>query len=145
MGHEGTLLALLTKLLTSSSHFFALGAQQLLFDMCSTQAGVAMKPNSVFMHIAYSNFLLDVRHNAQAGWSHLEMAKKLEPNLSYQFSMFSRHQEHKQKSAGGGGGEGSTDLVSYVEFQKNYRLVGLMFLSTRTAACALCSDRDNSC
>lgn len=85
-----------------------------------------MKPNSVFMHIAYSNFLIDVRHNMQSGWNHLEHSKKLEPNLSYQFSIFTRIQEHKQK-AGGGGTEGSTDLVSYVEFQKNYRFVlGIM-------------------
>lgn len=96
----------------------------LVFPSCVVQAGVAMKPNSVFLHIMYSNFLIDVRHNIQLGWSHLEQAKKLEPNLSYQFSIFTRNQEHKQKAAGGGGGagnEGSVDLVSYVEFQKNYR------------------------
>eukprot|EP00879_Flechtneria_rotunda_P020397 GHRR01021459.1.p1 GENE.GHRR01021459.1~~GHRR01021459.1.p1 ORF type:complete len:889 (+),score=208.65 GHRR01021459.1:224-2890(+) len=84
------------------------------------KAGVAMMPNSVFLHIVYSNFLIEVRHNHQLGWSHLERAKRLEPNLSYQFSIFTRQQEHKQKS-GGAGGEGSVDLVSYVEFQKNYR------------------------
>jgi hypothetical protein len=80
-----------------------------------------MKPSSVYLHIVYSNYLFDVRHNHQLGWSHLEQAKKLEPNLSYQFSIFSRGQEHKQKAAGGGSGNESVDLVSYVEFQKNYR------------------------
>ncbi|WIA28374.1 hypothetical protein OEZ86_010920 [Tetradesmus obliquus] len=86
------------------------------------KAGVAMKPNSVFLHIVYSNYLIDVRHNHQLGWNHLEQAKKLEPNLSYQFSIFTRGQEHKQKAAGGGSGNNeSVDLVSYVEFQKNYR------------------------
>jgi len=87
------------------------------------QAGVIMKPNSVFMHIAYSNFLINVRHNIQSGWNHLDQATKLGPNLSYQFSMFSRKQEHKQQSGGGGGGGegGAVDLVSYVEFQKNYK------------------------
>jgi hypothetical protein len=33
------------------------------------------------------------------------MARKLEPNLSYQFSIFSREQEHKQKAAAGSSGE----------------------------------------
>eukprot|EP00882_Tetradesmus_deserticola_P006573 GHRQ01006917.1.p1 GENE.GHRQ01006917.1~~GHRQ01006917.1.p1 ORF type:complete len:1485 (+),score=562.58 GHRQ01006917.1:723-5177(+) len=84
------------------------------------KAGVAMKPNSVYLHIVYSNYLIDVRHNQQLGWSHLEQAKKLEPNLSYQFSIFTRGQEHKQKAAAGGDNQ-SVDLVSYVEFQKNYR------------------------
>lgn len=81
-------------------------------------------PHSVYLHIVYSNFLIDVRHNVQAGWSHLEKAKRLEPNLSYQFSLFARVQEHKQRAAGGGGGSGgagSIDLVSYVEMQRNYR------------------------
>jgi hypothetical protein len=86
------------------------------------QAGVAMKPNSVYLHIVYSNYLIDVRHNHQLGRNHLEQAKKLEPNLSYQFSIFTRGQENKQKAAGGGSGNNeSVDLVSYVEFQKNYR------------------------
>lgn len=86
------------------------------------QAGVAMKPSSVFCHIVYSNFLIDCQHNNQSGWNMLEKARKLGPNLSYQFSIFTRGQEHKQKSAGGGGdGNDSVDLVSYVEFQKNYR------------------------
>jgi hypothetical protein len=83
-----------------------------------------MKPNSVFMHIIYSNFLIDVRHNIQSGWGHLEQATKLGPNLSYQFSIFARKQEHKQQAGGGGGGGGeggAVDLVSYVEFQKNWK------------------------
>jgi hypothetical protein len=82
-----------------------------------------MKPNSTFMHIVYSNFLIDVRHNVQSGWNHLDQAAKLGPGLSYQFSIFSRKQEHKQQSGGGGGGEGAVDLVSYVEFQKLYKCV----------------------
>jgi hypothetical protein len=82
-----------------------------------------MKPDSVFMHIAYSNFLLEVRHNTQSGWNQLDLASGLLPNLSYQFSIFTRKQEHKQQSGGGGGGgeSGAVDLVSYVEFQKNYK------------------------
>ena len=80
-----------------------------------------MKPKSPYLHIVYSNFLIEVRHNHQSGWSHLEQAKKLNLNLSFQFSIFTRQQESKQQSAAGSSGEASVDLVSYVEFQKNYK------------------------
>ncbi len=81
-----------------------------------------MMPNSVYLHIVYSNFLIEVRGSNQNGWSHLEEARKLEPNFSFQFSIFTREQEHKQKSSGmGGGGGEAVDLVSYVEFQRNFR------------------------
>lgn len=46
-----------------------------------------------------------IRKNISLGWSQLAIARKLEPNLSYQFSIFSREQEHKQRAAGGGSGE----------------------------------------
>ena len=106
-----------------------------------------------------------VRKNNASGWAQLELARKLEPNLSYQFSIFTREQEHKQKAAAGSSGEQvrvsaaprpshaepcpapptamtacvsgppilepkftflasfpqAVDLVSYVEFQKNYK------------------------
>lgn len=86
-----------------------------------------MMPDSPYLRIVYSNFLIEVRHNNHAGWQQLEAVRKLGPNLSYQFSIFTREQEHKQKAAAGGsGGEGhGVDLVSYVEFQKNYKWVGL--------------------
>jgi hypothetical protein len=84
-----------------------------------------MMPDSPYLHIVYSNFLIEVRHNLTSGWGHLEAAKRAGPNLSHQFSIFTRQQQHKQQSAaggGGGGGEGeAVDLVSYVEFQKNYK------------------------
>ena len=84
------------------------------------QAGLAMLPDSVYLHIVYSNFLIEVRGNNQSGWAQLEQARKLEPNLSFQFSIFTREQEHKQRSAnlGSGGGE-AVDLVSYVEMQRS--------------------------
>ena len=96
------------------------------------RAGVTVFPDSPYLHIVYSNFLIEVRKNDATGWSQLEAARKLKPNLSYQFSIFTREQEHKQRAAGGAGGGGGggsggggVDLVSYVEFQKNYRaLVG---------------------
>lgn len=46
-----------------------------------------------------------MRKNNASGWAQLEMARKLEPNLSYQFSIFTREQEHKQKAAAGSSGE----------------------------------------
>lgn len=68
-------------------------------------------------------WLPQVRRNNQSGFGLLEKARRLGPNLSYQFSIFARGQEHKQRAAGGGeGGEGgSVDLVSYVAFQNNYK------------------------
>lgn len=90
-------------------------------------------PHSPYLHIVYSNFLIEVRGSNQSGWSMLEEARKLEPNFSFQFSIFTREQEHKQKSAGvgGGGGGEAVDLVSYVEFQRNFRCVqGLRLLTS---------------
>jgi hypothetical protein len=51
----------------------------------------------------------------------LQTAKKADPSYLERFAIFSREQQHTQKSAGGSGQ--ATDLVSYVEFQRNYRLV----------------------
>jgi hypothetical protein len=51
----------------------------------------------------------------------LQTAKKADPSYLERFAIFSREQQHAQKSAGGTGQ--ATDLVSYVEFQRNYRLV----------------------
>lgn len=58
----------------------------------------------------------------QSGWAQLELARKMHPNLSYRFSIFTWEQEHKQKAATSStGNNAATDLVSYVEFQKNYK------------------------
>ena len=50
----------------------------------------------------------------------LDTARKMDLNLSFRFSIFTREQEHKQKSASGATGDNASDLVSYVEFQRNY-------------------------
>lgn len=50
-----------------------------------------------------------------------QVAKKMGPNLHERFAIFVREQEHRQKAAVATSGEESTDLVSYVEFQRNYR------------------------
>lgn len=43
------------------------------------------------------------------------------PSLHERFAIFVREQEHRQKATIATSGEMSTDLVSYVEFQRNYR------------------------
>ena len=55
-----------------------------------------------------------VRKNNASGWAQLAMARKLEPNLSYQFSIFTREQEHKQRSAAGGSGEQVRKLCGWL-------------------------------
>ena len=61
----------------------------------------------------------------QSGYKLLQTAKKANPSLLERFAIFSREQQHMQKSAGVGGVAGAeTDLVSYVEFQRNYGYEG---------------------
>jgi hypothetical protein len=57
-----------------------------------------------------------------------QAAKKMDPSFLMRYAIFTREQQHTQKSADGAGGKSSsraaaTDLVSYVEFQRNYRYV----------------------
>lgn len=56
------------------------------------QAGLAQWPQSPYLNLIYANFLIEVRGNIQSGWLQLEAARKLSPNLSFQFSIFSREQ-----------------------------------------------------
>ncbi len=69
----------------------------------------------------YANLLIECRQQLQSGWAQLEEARRMPLNLSYRFSIFTREQEHKQKAAVSSSGESAADLVSYVEFQRNYR------------------------
>jgi hypothetical protein len=69
-----------------------------------------------------------------------QAAKKMDPSFLMRYAIFTREQQHTQKSADGAGGKSSsraaaTDLVSYVEFQRNYKYVGSS-LSGFTASCA---------
>ena len=74
------------------------------------------------MRIVYANFLIACRQQLTSGWNQLEEARKLHPNMSFRFSIFTWDQEHKQKAASSSSGNNTaTDLVSYVEFQKNYK------------------------
>ncbi|KXZ48338.1 hypothetical protein GPECTOR_28g744 [Gonium pectorale] len=87
------------------------------------RAGIQQFPKSPYLHIVYANLLIDCRQQLQGGWAQLEEARHMPLNLSYRFSIFTREQEHKQKAAVSSSGESAADLVSYVEFQRNWRLI----------------------
>ncbi|PNH12265.1 Tiny macrocysts protein B [Tetrabaena socialis] len=75
------------------------------------KAGMTQLPQDPYMIVLYSSFLIDT-------------AKKQSPGLLERFAIFSREQEHTQKASGAnGGGDSTVDLVAYVEFQRNHRLV----------------------
>ncbi|GIL79405.1 hypothetical protein Vretimale_18290 [Volvox reticuliferus] len=98
---------------------------QQCLDLAETilRAGIQQFPKSPYLHIVYANLLIECRQQLQSGWTQLEEARRMPLNLSYRFSIFTREQEHKQKAAVSSSGESAADLVSYVEFQRNYRLI----------------------
>lgn len=59
---------------------------------CWAQAGVQMMPDSPYLRLVLSSFQIEVRHNNQASWIQLEAARKMDLNLSFQFSIFTREQ-----------------------------------------------------
>ncbi|PNW87648.1 hypothetical protein CHLRE_02g142166v5 [Chlamydomonas reinhardtii] len=87
------------------------------------RAGMQQFPKSPYLHIVYANLLIECKQQLQSGWAQMEEARRLPLNLSYRFSIFTREQEHKQKAAVSSSGESATDLVSYVEFQRNWRMI----------------------
>jgi hypothetical protein len=86
----------------------------------TVQVGIAQLPKDPFMVILHSSFLMDVRNSYQSGYAQLQAAKKLDCNFLMRFAIFSREQQHTQRSGSGGAGNRAADLVSYVEFQRNY-------------------------
>ncbi|KAJ9519441.1 hypothetical protein QJQ45_023173, partial [Haematococcus lacustris] len=90
------------------------------------QAGLVMLSKDPMMVILYSSFLIDVQSSYQSGYTQLQGAKRLDPSFLERFAIFSREQQHTQQSSGAEGGAGASraiNLVSYVEYQKNLRLV----------------------
>ncbi|KAG2488179.1 hypothetical protein HYH03_013320 [Edaphochlamys debaryana] len=87
------------------------------------KAGITQLPHDPRMIILSSSFLIDVQGSYQSGYTQLQAAKKASPGLLEKFAIFSREQERAQKASGAGGSQGAVDLVSYVEFQRNHRLV----------------------
>jgi hypothetical protein len=52
-----------------------------------------------------------------------QVVKKMDLGFLMRFAIFSREQQHTQRSAAGSPSSGQgQDLVSYVEFQRNYQL-----------------------
>ncbi len=90
---------------------------------CCVQSGYTQLPNDPFMIILYSSFLMDVQSSYQSGYMQLQVAKKLDSSFLMRFAVFSREQQHTQRSAAKGMGNQDADLVSYVEYQRNYRCV----------------------
>ncbi|PNH12261.1 Tiny macrocysts protein B [Tetrabaena socialis] len=74
------------------------------------KAGMIQLPQDPYMVVLYSSFLIDT-------------AKKQSPGLLERFAIFIREQEHTQKANGATGGDSTVDMVAYVEFQRNCRLV----------------------
>ena len=87
------------------------------------RAGMHLMPSRPYMLIWWSSFLIDVQGSYQSGYAELQAAKKApNPSLLERFCIFIREQEHTQKSSAASSGENAqVDLVSYVEFQRNYR------------------------
>ncbi len=86
------------------------------------KSGVQQFPRSPYARIVHANLLIGERQKMQSGWQEVDQARKLDPNLSYQFSIFTWDQEHKQKTESAHTGNSSAiDLVSFVEFKKNYK------------------------
>ncbi|PNH01578.1 Tiny macrocysts protein B [Tetrabaena socialis] len=85
------------------------------------KAGMVQMPNDALMIIIYSSFLIDVQGSYQSGYAQLQGAKQRQPGPLERFAIYQREQDHSARGASATGG--TVDLVSYVEFQRNHRLV----------------------
>ncbi|GAB4813124.1 hypothetical protein N2152v2_000170 [Parachlorella kessleri] len=86
------------------------------------KAGLVQFPESAFLRISYSSFLVYQRKSMQAGAGFLESARRLETSLGERYMIFVS--EHEQKQHSGSSGDGSpTDLLSLVEFENTFRAV----------------------
>ncbi|DBA94392.1 TPA: hypothetical protein ACH3X1_001997 [Trebouxia sp. C0004] len=86
--------------------------------------GLEQYPESVFLHIAYANFLSTYKKSSATQMAtHLAIARKCNPAFSERFNLFVKQREHSQASESDNSGEGAKDLVSIVEFQTSLKLV----------------------
>ncbi|KAL0208193.1 hypothetical protein P9112_010780 [Eukaryota sp. TZLM1-RC] len=85
------------------------------------QAALDKFPNSSYLHVAYSIFLLNYASDAKKAALHLNSARKLGPFFDVRFTIFcqDKTQEQISKSANITQGKSLT-LMNFVEFQKNY-------------------------
>lgn len=86
------------------------------------QGGMSVFSNSISLAILYGNFLIECQFNYQPGNSQLRAAKKLRLDPVESYILFVREKEYTQKiHTQAGGAESAVDLVSYVEFQRNFK------------------------
>jgi len=87
------------------------------------KAGIAAFPASAFLAVRYGCFLIDCGANLQGGSSQLRAAKKLYLDPVGRYVVYVREKEYMDKMHSQTGGESAVDLVSYVEFQRNFSLL----------------------
>lgn len=85
------------------------------------QAGSEQFPSNAFLQIVAANFSLGVKGDPMAGHSALRRAKGMKLTVPEKFYLFVREQEAKQSKQSESSGEAAVDMVSYVEFQNNFR------------------------
>jgi len=88
------------------------------------QIGLAHFPEHPRMINTQANFLISIQHNYQMGPSLLQHITKLEDSTQADhYAVFAREQELKERSKEQNQGVGLSDLVGYVEFQRNFRML----------------------
>ncbi|KAJ3090545.1 hypothetical protein HK102_003405 [Quaeritorhiza haematococci] len=79
-------------------------------------------PDSPYVHLLRSTFILHLTDDPSPLAKKLEEIKKMRPGFVVRFALFKRFMEMKQRNAAmKARGDDSLDLVSYVEFQKYYQ------------------------
>ena len=85
--------------------------------------GINDFPQSGALLMHYSNFLHHVRHDAASSITHLTKASKMsDSSTPLRYVFYVRDRWHRMANATSGfGGDGAMDLLSYVEFQHQYK------------------------
>lgn len=92
----------------------------------AAQGGIAQYPNNAHLTLLHANFLIECAHNYGAGTSLLRAARKMDPGRVEKYVIYLREQEHVLMVHNNSASETTLDLVSYVEFQRNFRCGGRM-------------------
>jgi len=84
--------------------------------------GISEFPQSGALMMHYSNFLHFVQHDSVNSIAHLTKASKGSSGTVLRYVFYVRDRWHRLASASSGfGGDGAMDLLSYVEFQHQYK------------------------
>ncbi|PNW74156.1 hypothetical protein CHLRE_13g587550v5 [Chlamydomonas reinhardtii] len=84
------------------------------------KAGMHTFPTDAFLLILYANFLLEVRKDAPAARTQLQLALKHMPTLVQRYQIFCTGEASKRLKDSQDGG---MDLQAYIEFRRNFRAV----------------------